>query len=195
MRTRSAVSQPIREGTSSSSISGLSVLAPRTVDALFLWLRREQQRIAQFPAGFRPVLCLALGDVLCIDGNNARTTSMRSHHHTMSLTLVDAELRLQDQDDKLARGVIVIDEDDLVKTRPLSVRQNSDAWFGINVITEAVLPDHHAFAQSLDTREFNEFAVQHSSILERTIRMKPEASGAVGAADFVWKPAIKVKIS
>jgi hypothetical protein len=33
-----------------------------------------------------------------------------------------------------------------------------------------------------------------SSILERTIRMKPEASGAVGA-DFVWKPAIKVKIS
>jgi hypothetical protein len=63
-----------------------------------------------------------LGNVPGENRNDARPTAMGCHHDPICLILAHVELRFQHRDNKLAWGVIVIDENDLVKARSFSLR-------------------------------------------------------------------------
>jgi hypothetical protein len=63
-----------------------------------------------------------LGNVPGENRNDAGPAAMRGHHDPIRLILAHAEFRLQHRDDKLAWRVIVIDENDLVKTGSFSLR-------------------------------------------------------------------------
>jgi hypothetical protein len=95
-----------------------------------LWLGRKHKRIALAPARFRCPHRLGLGDVSRVDRNNADATPMRRHHYPIGLTVAHTELSLQQLNDELPRRVVIVHEDDLVKTRSLSFWQNFEAWLG-----------------------------------------------------------------
>jgi hypothetical protein len=46
---------------------------------------------------------------------------VRGDHDLVGLVLGHAEFRLQHRDDKFSRGVVVVDEDDLVQARPFGL--------------------------------------------------------------------------
>jgi hypothetical protein len=87
-----------------------------TAFGLFLWLGREQKRIAFAPTRICRLRCLRFSNIFCVDRHDTCATTMCRDHHSRGLILAYAEFRLQDRNDELARRVVVIDQDDFVKT-------------------------------------------------------------------------------
>jgi hypothetical protein len=76
---------------------------------------------------------LVLGNVFGIDSNDADAKLMRGHHHPIGMAFGHAKFRLQHTHDKLARRVVVVDQNDLVQLRPFGFRQNLRASPGVAV--------------------------------------------------------------
>jgi hypothetical protein len=72
-------------------------------------------------------------DVSGVDGNDAGTSPMRGHHHSIGLLLAHAEFRLEHSHDKLSWRVVIVDQDDLVKARSFRFRSDLDARLGNSV--------------------------------------------------------------
>src|SRR4051794_15369724 len=98
--------------------------------ALLFRLGREQQWIALGAAGVGGARRLGLGDVLGEHGDDADAAAVRRDHHLVGLILSHAKLGLQHRDDEFARREIVIDQDDLVQSRPLDLGLDLGLWLG-----------------------------------------------------------------
>src|SRR4029450_2894802 len=79
---------------------------------LFL-LGREIERIALVAAHFRALFRLRLRNVAGIDRDDADSLLVRRHHHFVGVTFVHPEYGLQHLHHELARGVIIVEQDDL----------------------------------------------------------------------------------
>src|SRR5262245_10010804 len=100
---------------------------------LFLRLGGKLERIALATAGFRSARGLGLGDVPGVDGDHAYPASMSGHHHPIGLILAHAEFPLEHGDDELARGVVVVEQNDLVQARPFRLEADLGARLGGDV--------------------------------------------------------------
>src|SRR5262244_3279657 len=100
---------------------------------LFLRLGGKLQRIALAAAGLGPARRLGLGDVPGIDGDHANAAPMGGHHHAIGLVLAHAELTLEHGDHELPRGVIVVEQNDLVQARPFRLQAYLGARLGGDV--------------------------------------------------------------
>jgi hypothetical protein len=66
---------------------------------------------------------------------------MRGDHHAQGLILAHAELCLQNHDDELAGRIVVVDQNDLVKTGPFGLYLVFDVGPGDDVIRRRTIPD------------------------------------------------------
>src|SRR5439155_4029553 len=82
---------------------------------LLLGLGGEEQRIALALAELGSFLRLGVGDILGVDRDNAHAALVRRHHHAVGLVFVHAKDRLEHLHDEFARGVVVSEQNDLVK--------------------------------------------------------------------------------
>src|SRR5947207_9030787 len=123
------------EGMPIPSAFGKSPVETGGADLAYLLLRLggKLQRIAFAAAGFRPARGLGLSHVARINGDNADAAPMRGHHHPIGLVLAHAKLALEHGDDELARGVVVVEQDDLVQPRPFRLEANLGAPLGGDV--------------------------------------------------------------
>ena len=103
----------------------------------FLRLGREQQRIAFASSCIRGPRCLGFRDILCDDTAPA---SVCGDHHPLGLVLSHAEFCLQDGDDELAGRIVVVEQNDLVKTRGLGLYLGRGRWLGSDVSHDGRLP-------------------------------------------------------
>ena len=76
---------------------------------------------------------LGFRNVLCEDGDDAYAAAMCCHHHSQSLIFAYVKFRLQNRDDEIAGGKIVIDQDDLVETRAFDLYLICDFRLGDDV--------------------------------------------------------------
>src|SRR5580658_8154256 len=103
---------------------------PRTGGDLFFRFGSEAQRITLGRAGFGAAGGLGLGDVLHEHGDDADAFAMRGHHNVERLSFVEAENRLQHLDHEVARGIIVVEQYDLVQARARDARLGLDLPLG-----------------------------------------------------------------
>src|SRR5712671_174062 len=115
-------------------------MTARSGQPSLLRLGREQERIAFGAAGVGRARRLGLGDIPGIDRDHADAAAVRRHHHVVGLVLVHAELRLEDRDDELARREVVVDQNDLVQTRPLRLQPDFGACLAGGLGHLAVFP-------------------------------------------------------
>lgn len=86
-------------------------------ESLLLRLGRKRQRKAGGLAGIGGAGGLGLGDIAGEDGNDATALPVRGDHDAVGLVFGDAELGLEHANHKLARRVIIIEQDHLVELR------------------------------------------------------------------------------
>ena len=112
--------------------------------ALFLGLGGEQQWVTLGAAGVGGARRLGLGHILGEDRDHADAAAVRGQHDPVGLALAQAEFRFQNRDDELAWGVVVINEDHLVKARSFRFRSDLDVRLGSNVAHRGCLMVHWA---------------------------------------------------
>src|SRR5262245_8204355 len=95
--------------------------AERSIDtaALLFFLGREIERIALGAAHFRSFLRLRLRHVAGIHRDDAGSLLVRCHHHLVGVAFVHPEDGLEHLHDELARGVIIVEQDNLPQRRTL----------------------------------------------------------------------------
>ena len=96
-------------------------------------------------AYFRCAGGFGLGNVLSENRDDAHPTAMGSHHDPIGLIVAHAEFRLEHRDDKFPWRVIVIDENDLVKTRSFGLRLDLDAGLVTILLIGALLREPEVF--------------------------------------------------
>ncbi len=121
-------------GLSDETPRELTLLAGRAFTAQsFLRFGGEQQGIALGAAGIGGTRRLGFGDILGEHGDDTDPAAMRRDHDLVGLLLGHAEFPLQDADHEVARGEIVIDQDDLVQARSFGLGPDLGFRFGDGV--------------------------------------------------------------
>src|SRR5262245_19357137 len=95
--------------------------AERSIDtaALLFLLGREIERIALGAAHFRSFFRLRLRNVAGIDRDDAGSLLVRCHHYLVGVAFVHTEYGLEHLHDELARGVVIVEQDDFPQRRTL----------------------------------------------------------------------------
>src|SRR6185295_6690714 len=89
---------------------------------VIILFHRAQQRKLISLSNARDFIHLHLSDFIRVDASQTQTLSVYVQHDLNGITLAVIEHSLQDEDDKLHRGEIVIMQQDLIKRRPLELR-------------------------------------------------------------------------
>src|SRR5262245_7996894 len=90
-----------------------------TAPPLLFLLGRKIERIALGASHFRAFFRLRLCHIAGIDRDDADSLLVRRHHHFVGVTFVHPEYGLEHLHNEFARGVIIVEQDDLPQRRTL----------------------------------------------------------------------------